>query len=230
MIPLRDSPRRGARFAIATYALVAANVYVFILELRAPNIGHFIDAYAVIPYNLTHGIALPPPSPHPAFLTLLTAMFLHGSILHIFFNMLFLFVFGPALEGSLGTIRFGLLYFVCGLAGGIAQVAVAPYSPVPEIGASGAIAGVLGGYIIRYPTRMIDAVLPIGCLPLFFRVPAVLLIGLWAAVQVVHGFGAVAPASGTQSGGVAYFAHIGGFVSGIVLSTVLGRGQRQLSR
>ena len=226
MIPLRDPARRGASFAFATYALVAANVYVFILELRAPNVERFIDAYAVIPYNLIHGIALPPPSPHPPFLTLFTAMFLHASILHIFFNMLFLLVFGPALEGSLGTTRFVLLYFACGLTGGIAQVVAAPLSHVPEIGASGAIAGVLGGYIIRYPANMIDAVLPIGCLPLFLRVPAVLLIGLWAAVQFIHGFGAVAPTSGAERGGVAYFAHIGGFVSGIILSTLLGRRQR----
>ncbi|MBV8726154.1 MAG: rhomboid family intramembrane serine protease [Candidatus Eremiobacteraeota bacterium] len=222
MIPLRDPSRRGA-FALATYALVAANVYMFVLELRAPNVARFIDAFAVIPYNLTHGITLPPPSPHPVFLTLFTAMFLHASFLHIFFNMLFLLVFGPALEGSFGTIRFLIFYFACGLVGGIAQIVVAPFSQIPEIGASGAIAGVLGGYILRYPANMIEAVLPIGCLPLFLRVPAVLLIGLWAAVQFIHGFGAVAPGSGAERGGVAYFAHIGGFICGIILTVVLHR-------
>jgi len=222
VIPLRDPSRRKS-VAFVTYALIAANLYVFILELNAPNVARFVHLFAVTPYNIVHGVALPAPSPHPPILTLFTAMFLHGSILHIFFNMLFLLVFGPAVEGSLGAVRFAVLYFGCGLMGGVAQIAVAPNSHVPEVGASGAIAGVLGGYIVRHPANMIDAVLPIGCLPLFFRVPAVVLIGVWAAVQFVHGFGAVAPGAGAERGGVAYFAHIGGFLSGMLFTPLLAR-------
>jgi len=226
VIPLRDQTRRAPHLAVAVYLIVAINVYVFYLELRAAQIERFVDAFAVVPYNLTHAITLPAPSPHPGFLTLFTSMFLHGSILHIAFNMLFLVVFGPALEASFGSLRFLAFYLLCGIAGNAAQVLAGPGSHIPEIGASGAIAGVLGGYILRYPTNTIQAIVPIGCLPLILPVPAVLVIGIWAAVQFIHGFGAIAPAAGAERGGIAYFAHIGGFLSGIFLSGVFRRGRQ----
>lgn len=225
MIPLSDRTRRSSFFAASVYAIVALNAFVFFKELHAPDVNRFIDAFAVIPFDITHGVQLAAPTPDPQWLTLFTAIFLHGSYLHILFNMLFLVVFGPAVEHRLGSLHFAAFYLTCGLLAGLTQVFVAPGSHVPEIGASGAIAGVLGAYIVLFPTNSIQTVIPIGCLPLFVRLPAILVIGLWAAVQFVHGFGSVDPRVGSEQGGVAYFAHIGGFLAGIFL--VFGFGRRR---
>ena len=144
-------------------------------------------------------------------------MFLHGSILHISFNMLFLFVFGPDIEYVCGHVRFLAFYLIVGLAGGIAQLSIGPGSHIPAIGASGAIAGVLGAYLINFPRASVNTIVPIGCFPLFLRLPAVLVIGLWAATQFIHGFGAITDRVASEQGGTAYFAHIGGFCAGILL-------------
>lgn len=214
MIPYSDE-RRPAIFAGAVWLLVAANVYGFYLELTARQPAKFIEFFALIPYNVTHAIALPQPSPHPYYLTLLTSMFLHGGYAHIFFNMLFLVVFGPRMERYLTHLGFLALYLLCGVTGGIAQIWAAPVSHVPEIGASGAIAGILGAYIVTYPTARIDTVTPIGCFPLFLRLPAVAFIGIWAFLQFFLGFETFAPHA--NAGGVAYFAHIGGFSTGALV-------------
>src|SRR6185312_6756567 len=136
-------------------------------------------------------IALAAPSPAIPALTIVTSMFLHGSVLHIAFNMLFLFVFGPEIEFLCGHLRFAVLYLVCGIAGGIAQIAMGPGSHVPAIGASGAIAGILGAYLVRFPTAPINTIVPIGCFPLFLRLPAALVIGMWALGQFLNGFGSL---------------------------------------
>jgi len=230
VIPIGEDKRRRI-FAPAVYLLVVLNVYVFWLELGAPQVERIIDGYGLIPYNLTHGIQLAAPAAHPYWLTLVTSMFLHGSILHIFLNMLFLFVFGPAIERNLGTVRFLLAYLLCGIAGGLTQVAVAPGSHVPEIGAPGAIAGILGAYLVTYPTNTIDTILPIGCFPLFLRLPALLVIGAWAAIQFVHGFGSLSMRA--DHGGTAYFAHIGCFSFGALavgLGLIRGRSGRNPGR
>ncbi|MFN2461759.1 MAG: rhomboid family intramembrane serine protease, partial [Candidatus Velthaea sp.] len=143
MIPIGED-RRLPIFPVVIYALIAANVYIFLREYGAPDPDAFINAYAAIPFDITHDVVLAPPSPA---LTILTSMFLHGSILHLAFNMLFLFVFGPDIEYLCGHVRFLAFYVLCGIAGGIAQVAVGPGSHLPAIGASGAIAGVLGAYL-----------------------------------------------------------------------------------
>ena len=223
MIPIRDERQRGV-LALGVYLLVAINVYVFWLELNAADIGRFINGYALIPYDLTHGIQLAAPAANPYWLSLVTSMFLHGSVLHIFFNMLFLIVFGPAMERNLGTLRFLVVYLLCGIAGGLTQVAIAPGSHIPELGASGAIAGILGAYLVTYPANTIDTILPIGCFPLFLRLPAVLVIGAWAAIQFVHGFGTLDARA--DHGGTAYFAHIGGFSFG-ALAVGLGFARRR---
>lgn len=214
MIPYSDE-RRPAVFAAAVWLIVAANVYFFSRELLAARPEYFINEFALVPYNITHAILLPPPSPHPYWLTMLTSMFLHGGFAHIFFNMLFLAVFGPRMERFLGHLGFTFIYLLSGIAGGIAQIWASPQSHIPEIGASGAIAGILGAYIVTYPTARIDTVTPIGCFPLFLRLPAVLVIGLWAAIQFFLGFGTFDPRA--NQGGVAYFAHIGGFSCGAIL-------------
>ncbi len=214
MIPL--AARGGVpTFPLAVFAIVALNVLVFVQELNAPQPDALINSFALIPYDVTHGVQLAPPAP-PTLLTLITSQFLHGGFLHIFFNMLFLIVFGPQIEYLCGHVRFVAFYLLCGIVGGLAQISVGPASHVPSVGASGAIAGVLGAYIVRFPTSSIRTVVPIGCFPLFLRLPAALVIGLWAVVQFVHGIGSVSPnVASEQGGGIAYFAHIGGFLTGV---------------
>jgi membrane associated rhomboid family serine protease len=214
VIPYADE-RRPAVLAVSVWLLVVANVYFFYRELIAARPAYVINEFALVPYNITHHIQLPPPSPHPYLLTVLTSMFLHGGFTHIFFNMLFLAVFGPRMERYLGHVGFLLTYVVCGLAGGMAQIWADPNSHIPEIGASGAIAGILGAYIVTYPTSRIDTITPIGCFPLFLQLPAVLVIGIWAALQFFLGFETFDPRA--NQGGVAYFAHIGGFSCGAIL-------------
>jgi membrane associated rhomboid family serine protease len=228
VIPYSDE-RRPAVFAAAVWLIVAANVYFFYRELTAARPAYFINEFALVPYNITHAIQLPAPSPHPYWLTIVTSMFLHGGFAHIFFNMLFLAVFGPRMERFLGHTGFVFIYLLCGIMGGVAQIWAAPYSHIPEIGASGAIAGILGAYIVTYPAARIGTVTPIGCFPLFLRLPAVLVIGLWAAIQFFLGFGTFDPRA--NQGGVAYFAHIGGFSCGAILAGFYGlfAGRRRKS-
>lgn len=163
----------------------------------------FVNAFALVPFNAMHGIGVPPGP--PAVATLLTYQFLHASAAHVVVNMLFLAAFGPEVESLLGSLRFLAFYLFCGVAGGIAQISVDPGSYVPEIGASGAIAGVLGAYILRFPHRHF-----------FGGVPAFAIIGIWAGLQFVHGFGALSTTVlSERGGGTAYFAHIGGFLAGV---------------
>ncbi len=218
MIPIGNGARVGG-FPFAVAAIVLVNVVAFVHEMRLPSDAlrdAYIDGLALIPFDLTHGVQLGPPAP-PTWLTLVTSQFLHGSVFHIFFNMLFLVVFGPEIERLTGHLRFAAFYLVCGILGNLAQLSAGPGSHVPSIGASGAIAGVLGAYVVRFPTNSIETIVPIGCFPLFFRLPAILIIGVWAVTQFVHGF---APVSGRvlseQGGGIAYFAHIGGFLAGVL--------------
>ena len=213
MIPIGGD--RRPIFPVVVYLLVAANVYVFLQEAGNPNL--IVNAYAAIPYDITHDVVLAPPSPPVPALTLITSMFLHGSILHIGFNMLFLLVFGPSVEYLCGHVRFLAFYLLCGIAGGIAQVAIAPGSHVPAIGASGAIAGVLGAYLINFPFSSIRTIVPIGCFPLFLRLPALVVIGIWAVSQFFVGLYSLSDRAAESSGGVAYFAHIGGFCAGVLL-------------
>jgi membrane associated rhomboid family serine protease len=217
VIPIGDAQRRAPYFAVVVYALIALNVWVFVGELRAPETDRFINAFATIPYDVTHGIVLAPPSPPFPPLTIVTAMFLHGGILHIAFNMLFLFVFGPAMESRCGHARFLAFYLVCGIAGGVAQILIAPGSHVPALGASGAIAGVLGGYLVTDPFARINTIVPILFFPVFLRLPALLVIGVWAATQFITGFGSISDRAAESQGGTAYFAHIGGFCAGVLL-------------
>ncbi len=214
MIPLGDD-RRSATAPVVVWLLIAINVAVFVQELAAPDPSAFIDRYAAVPYNIVNGIVLAPPSPPSALLTIVTAMFVHAGIAHIGFNMLFLFAFGPAIEALCGHLRFAAFYLLCGVAGEVAQIAVAPGSHLPAIGASGAIAGVLGAYIVTYPTSSVRTIVPIGCFPLFLRLPALLVIGVWALAQFANGFGQLSTAAAAD-GGVAYFAHIGGFCCGVL--------------
>lgn len=200
-----------------TYLLIGVNVVVFLYELTLgadspARLLHFVRALGVTPYYIWHQVQLPPPAPHPEGLTLITALFVHAGFLHIAGNMLYLFIFGPDIEYLTGPVRFLIFYLVCGIAAGLAQVIAFPGSEVVAIGASGAIAGVLGAFIVYFGGNRIDAVLPIGCIPLFLQLPALVVIGFWFVLQVLS----VQLESGA-SGGVGYLEHIVGFVVGLII-------------
>jgi membrane associated rhomboid family serine protease len=193
------------RVPVVVYALIAINLAAFVLETNAADAGRLIAGFAEVPYDIRHGVVLAPPSPPWPPLTLVTSLFVHGGILHIAFNLLFLLFFGPEVEFLWGHARFLALYLAAGLAGGLAQFARDPQSHVPTIGASGAIAGVLGAYIV--------------CAPLTHRLPAIAVIGVWAATQFASGFDTLGPQV-LADGGTAYFAHIGGFCAGVLVAVL----------
>lgn len=202
LIPLGDASRPRRRTAAVTILIIAINVFVFFLELQGGN--RFVYAWSAVPVRITHG--------HHA-ITLLTSMFMHAGFLHIIGNMIYLWAFGPSIEQAMGSFRFLLFYLAGGLVAMFAQVAADPTSPIPCLGASGAIAAVMGAFIVTYPRDRIRTFLFVF---IFFRItliPAAFLIGFWFLLQVLN-YGAVAQ---VRTGGVAYLAHIGGFLFGAVL-------------
>jgi membrane associated rhomboid family serine protease len=231
MIPLKDNIPTD-RFPIVTVALILANVVVYLLSIR--HGGSLISGpdslevvkYGATPYALTHsGVrcglvgATQLACGHgvnglPAWQTVFTAMFMHASILHIAGNMLFLWIFGNNVEDSMGLIRFLIFYLLGGVAALALQVAVGPNTVAPTLGASGAIAAVLGGYIVLYPRARVLSLVFIIFFFGVFELPALVMLGLWFAQQAV--FGAAGLTSPTNAGGVAYFAHVGGFVFGLL--------------
>lgn len=199
VIPLGDASRRTRRFAMVTALIIVANAWVFFLELQGGDI--FVTRWAVIPASISSG---------HAWITLLTAMFMHGSWLHILGNMIFLWAFGPEIEDAMGPVRYLVFYLVGGIIAMLAQVAGSPASAVPCIGASGAIAAVMGAFIVMFPRDRIRSFVWILVFVSIARIPAALLIGIWFVIQLLDA-GSVAR---VQTGGVAYLAHIGGFVFG----------------
>ena len=173
---------------------------------------YLILQYAIIPAELLGGEDLPPEAGLPLWLTILTGMFLHGGLMHLLGNMLYLWIFGDNVEDAMGPLRFLLFYILCGTAAALAQIAVDPGSAIPLIGASGAIAGVLAAYFMLYPQARVLTLVPIFFFIRLISLPAVFLLGFWFILQVISGAGALG-----SSGGVAWFAHIGGFIAGAVL-------------
>ncbi len=223
MFPLKDhNPTR--RTPVVTIALVAINVVVFLYEMTlGDSLSRFVAAYGVVPYEIVHFADLVGthggPFEHaagPPFLplTLLTSMFMHGSVMHIFGNMLYLWIFGNNVEDLMGRVKFIVFYLACGVAAGFAHILSNPGSTTPTVGASGAVAGVLGAYLVTYPrARVLTAVV----IPFFIRlieVPASLLLLLWFVMQSLQGF--LSLGAREVTGGVAWFAHIGGFVAGML--------------
>jgi membrane associated rhomboid family serine protease len=211
LIPLGDASRRTARWPLVTTLLIAANAYVFFLELT--NGEQFVYGHAVIPARIAAG---------HGWGTILTAMFMHASWLHIIGNMVFFWAFGPEMEDAMGRFRFLIFYLLGGVVAMAAQVMAMPTSRVPNLGASGAIAAVMGAFLVTYPRDRIRTLL---WLVFFFRiafVPAALLIGFWFLTQL---FSAGAVAGHVQSGGVAYLAHIGGFLFGVLTGRLWTRSQ-----
>jgi membrane associated rhomboid family serine protease len=179
---------------------------------------YLITQYALIPAELLRGEDLPPTVPIPLWLTILTSMFLHGGLMHLLGNMLYLWIFGDNVEDAMGPIRFLAFYLLCGVAAALAQIAIDPGSAVPLIGASGAIAGVLAAYFMLFPYARVLTLIPIFFFLRLIPVPAVLLLGFWFLLQVISGAGSLG-----AGGGVAWFAHIGGFVAGALLVFPLRR-------
>jgi membrane associated rhomboid family serine protease len=199
MVPLGDASRRPARVPVVTAGIIVVNVVVFVLELMRGDA--FVTQWAAVPAQIVSG---------HHWITILTAMFMHGSWSHIIGNMIFLWAFAPEIEDAMGRGRYLVFYLVGGLVAMLAQVAASPHSTVPNLGASGAIAAVMGAFIITYPRDQIRTLLFIFVFARIRFIPAALLIGLWFISQLFHA-GAVAQ---VQTGGVAYLAHIGGFIFG----------------
>ncbi len=218
MIPLKDS-NPTERFPLITVLLIAINSCVFLFELSLGEHGiqAFIAAFALVPADLFHGHvtaadALPPS------LTVFTSMFLHGGLFHVGGNMLYLWIFGNNVEDAMGRMRFIAFYLLCGVAAALSHAAVNPSSSVPMIGASGAISGVLGAYVLLYPRARVLTLFILGFFVKLIEVPALAVLGFWFIFQFLYVF--VAPSGG---GGVAWMAHVGGFVAGMALIGIFKR-------
>jgi membrane associated rhomboid family serine protease len=218
MIPLYDADRRPVNFPVMTLLIIVVNFIVFFLELAGGDA--FISRWALVPAQITAG---------KDWITLLTAMFLHGGWEHILGNMVFLWAFGPEIEDTMGPFKYLAFYLLGGLIGNLAQVAIIPNSTDLNLGASGAIAAVMGAFILAFPRDRIKTVLIIGVFVKVTLVPAALLIGIWFLLQV---FGQIGSIADVQSGGVAYMAHIGGFIYGAIagrwFETGEGRSNQQI--
>lgn len=215
-IPLRDE-NPTSRFPVVTVALIALNTAVFLFCAASPHgLEGAAALYGAVPSDVVHFRSLAEPAAVPPLLTLLTSMFLHGSLFHLLGNMLYLWIFGNNVEDRLGRFLFLLFYLACGLAAGLAQVAIESGSRVPMIGASGAIAGVLGAYAVVFPRAQVKTFVFLIVYIDVVAVPAAVILGLWFLLQILNvGMG----------GGVAWFAHIGGFLAGILLARLaLGKG------
>jgi membrane associated rhomboid family serine protease len=214
VIPLGDATRRPTRFPAITAVLIALNVAVFLLELSAGE--PFIRRWSVTPADIVAG---------HHWITILSAMFMHGGWLHITGNMLFLWAFGPEVEDAMGRRRYLLFYLLGGVVATVTQVLLAPSSTVPNLGASGAIAAVMGAFLVTYPHDRIRSVLLIFVFISVTYIPAVLLIGVWFLLQFFK-LGAVTESA---TGGVAYAAHVGGFIFGCVTARLFEQRPRASS-
>ena len=234
LFPIGDDNSDLLRFPYVTYLLIAANIVVYILFQGAGYNDAFTYAFSVVPREITTGVDLAAPliirdsfgnraviplqpTPIPVWGTILTSMFMHGGLMHIFGNMLYLWIFGDNLEDRLGHVRFAVFYLVCGVFAALAQIFTDQNSIIPMLGASGAISGVLGGYILLFPRRSITAII-------FFtviQIPAFIALGIWIGLQLFSGY-----FSSAETGGVAYMAHIGCFVAGFLLIKVFALGTK----
>ncbi len=226
MFPISDdNPTRITPYV--TYGLIAANVLVFIyqLTLTPQQLESFFFAWAVVPRELSESFrGAAGSSGLPEWITLITSQFLHGGFLHIAGNMLFLWIFGNNVEDRLGHIKFVIFYIACGVLAALSQWFFSAGSNVPSLGASGAIAGVMGAYILRFPQARVLTIIPLGFIFLPVRIPAIFYLGIWFVQQALYGVASLGVQTnvGMQNGGVAYWAHAGGFVFGAVLGPLLG--------
>ena len=233
MFPIGDDNSDRKTQPIVNYTIIGINILVFLLLQGLGGNDSFTDACSLVPKEITMGIDLAGvqfirdslgqtaevqhyATPLPVYFNFLSSMFMHGGIAHIAGNMLFLFIFGDNLENLIGHVRYAAFYLVCGFAAAIAQIAMGPDSIIPMLGASGAISGVLGGYVLLFPKRQVRALI----FNFMTTVPAFVAIGIWIVYQIVLGY--LSPAG---QGGVAYAAHIGGFIAGVALIKVFAIGR-----
>lgn len=232
LFPISDDDRRLSGPALVTWGLIAANLAVFFLLQQAGGNEAFTYGWSVIPQEIMTGeditanttvqvegqsITIPQaPGPTPIYLTLLSSMFMHGGFAHIFGNLLYLWIFGDNVEHRFGSGAFLAFYLVSGLAATAAQIALNPDGIVPNLGASGAISGVLGAYLVLFPRNRVTAIF----LYFIVSIPAVVAIGMWIVFQFFNGLGSIMVSQET-AGGVAYGAHIGGFAAGVILAFIL---------
>jgi rhomboid family protein len=231
VIPIGDEDTGGrGGIPYVNLAIIAINIVVFLYQLVDPN---FTNGYAAVPAEITSGTDIvgqfevitpdgafeieEAPGPSPIWLTLFSSMFMHGGWLHIGGNMLFLFIFGDNIEKAYGSVKYVIFYLICGVIASLAHVLSQPDSIIPSLGASGAISGVMAGYLVLFPTNRVKVLLALGVILLRpIMVPAVVMIGVWALLQFINGIGSIAVTD--QTSGVAYWAHIGGFVAGLVIT------------
>jgi membrane associated rhomboid family serine protease len=234
MFPIGDDNSDRTLTPIVNYAFIGINILVFLLLQQLGSNERFDYAFALVPREITQNIDIAGPqviregtrtlgeitlysSPLPVYFNFLSSMFMHGSIAHIFGNMLFLWIFGDNLENLMGHVRYAIFYIVCGFAAAVAQIIMGPDSLIPMLGASGAISGVLGGYVLLFPQRQVRAII----FNFLTTVPAFVAIGIWIVYQLVLGY-----FTPEGTGGVAYAAHIGGFVAGVALVKLFTIGRK----
>ena len=215
MIPIGDDDSTRRIVPTVTYILIAINVLVFLIELSAGEA--FINRWAFVPSRFLA-------NPAGDFVTLFTSMFMHAGWVHLIGNMLYLWIFGDNVEDRLGHGMFLVFYLVCGVAAAFAQMAVNMTSSIPNVGASGAIAGALGAYIVMFPGQRVRVLVGRA----ITTMPALIVIGFWIVLQLFSSFAAITDSSQTEGGGVAYMAHVGGFFAGVLLAFVLGGARRAL--
>jgi len=217
MIPLRDS-QPSYSTPVVTAGLIVANVLIFLHQVSLDDfsLNHFIRSYGVIPARFE-------------FPSLVTSMFLHGGWLHLIGNMWFLWIYGDNVEDILGRLRYLLFYLLCGVAAGLTHVLTHAGSPVPTIGASGAVAGLMGAYLVKFPHSRIVTLIPVFFLLTTVEIPAVVILAYWFLIQIVSGMASAGQMASAQ-GGVAWFAHVGGFVAGMVLISLMRTRERYRRR
>lgn len=224
MLPIGDYAGERRTFPFVNYALIAINVLAFIYEFALPGarLDQFIMSWGAVPNEIVSGTDAPPLISAPIYVTLLTSIFLHGGWLHLGGNMLFLWIFGDNVENAFGHLKYLLFYLVCGVGATLAQIAIDPTSTIPTVGASGAIAGVMGAYLIMFPGATVRTIVFIFFFVTIVYLPAVVVIGLWFLTQLFSGLTSLG-APTQQGGGVAFFAHIGGLIVGALLALILRR-------
>lgn len=217
MFPIGDDNRGRRLTPLVNWFLILANISVFVYQVTMPmsELERFLFEYGAVPADLASTFPSVSAESLPVYGTVLTSMFMHGSIAHILGNMLFLWVFGDNIEDAMGHLGYLLFYLAGGLFAALAHIAFDTGSIVPMIGASGAISAVLGAYLLLFPTGSVRVLIFVG-LPLIFAVPALVMLGLWFATQLLSGVAALEGA-GEAAGGIAFWAHIGGFVAGAIL-------------
>ncbi|MGG6241098.1 rhomboid family intramembrane serine protease [Nodosilinea sp. AN01ver1] len=223
MVPLRDDNPTSIT-PVVTYGLIGLNIAVFVFQLGLSREGldNFFDAWALVPNQLTASFQGALEAPASEWITLVSSQFLHGGFFHVGGNLLYLWVFGNNIEDRLGHVKFLIFYLGCGALAGLTQWVFDPSSAVPTIGASGAIAGVMGAYILRFPRAYIVTLIPLIIFFTTIRIPAIFFLGFWFAQQALFSIASLSTETNLGAGGVAYWAHSGGFVFGLILGPLLG--------